>query len=119
MREEALAARATIDRMNADRLRRAAMNRAGGRARYVWRYSVLRLWLPMAVVATAVLAIWMPSWRAPLLGSVLPALVAWAVILLPLAVLVGLAWGRWMWRLFERHWFVHLDAVEEPSRPAT
>jgi len=101
--------REAVERSNAARLRLAAEVRAGGRPRYVCRYALARLWLPAAAAAAAGFTLLAPTTEPPAFGSA-PRLVAWLAIFLPLGAAIGVPWGLWMWRGFERHWFPLLDA---------
>lgn len=106
-----------IERSNTQRLRFAAEIRSGGRTRYVWRYALVRVWLPVAIAIAVGLTFLAPSTEPPAFGAA-PSLVGWLAILLPAGTTIGVLWGFRMWRRFERHWFPLLDrASGDPAAP--
>ena len=123
MRDDAAAARRaleeTIARANAQGLQRAAAVRAGGRVRYVLDAGVLRFGLLLLVVFAAGVALLAPARRPPLLSASMPAFLGWFVLLTPVCIVLGAAWGLWMWRFYEQRWFPRLDEGRGSSGVAT
>lgn len=95
------------------RLRRvmAAQIRERGRFDYVLRYGVLRIGLGVAVLGWALLMLAAPMRGTRPLGTdAVPPWMQWLLVALSVGAAVGVAWGLWIWGVYERRWFPLLDA---------